>query len=200
MKIKIYQINMERDTKRIAFEGLELLEQYQGSKEINSTLYDKVYEGEVDCAGLEDVFQMFNLDHPEDYKGRSLSVSDVVEVVEAPKLVGIIETEFRKERYTDYPSYAADQDMLREQNTEFTAHDYVGLNVPAVEPGFYYCDSIGFKKVDFDAKAARQEPEDTIRVVLLEPGKLARVTEIGRSLEKMQAVVGRDIEAFYPFE
>ena len=32
MKIKIYQINMERDTKRIAFEGLELLEQYQGSK------------------------------------------------------------------------------------------------------------------------------------------------------------------------
>ena len=200
MKIIIYQINMERDTNRIAFEGLELLEQYQGSKEINSALYDKVYEGEVDCAGLEDVFQMFNLDHPEDYKGRSLSVSDVVEVVEAPKLVGIIETEFRRERYTDYLSYAADQDMLREQNTEFTAHDYVGLDVPAVEPGFYFCDSIGFKKVDFDAKAARQEPEDTIRVVLLEPGKLARITEIGHTLEKMQAVVGGDIETFYPFE
>lgn len=200
MKIKIYQINLERDTKRIAFESLELLEQYQGNKEINSTLYDKVYEGEVDCAGLEDVFQMFNLDHPEDYKGRSLSVSDVVEVVESPKLVGIIETEFRKERYTDYPSYAAAQNMLREQKTEFTAHDYFGLDVPAVEPGTYFCDSIGFKKIDFDASAAKLEPEDTIRVVLLEPGKLARITEIGQTLEKMQAVVGGDIEAFYPFE
>lgn len=200
MKIKIYQINMERDTERIAFESLELLEQYQGSKEINSTLYDMVYEGEVDCAGLEDVFQMFNLDHPEGYKGRSLSVSDVVEVVEAPKLVGIIETESLKERYTDFPSYAAAQDMLREQGTEFSAHDYINLDIPAVEPGFYFCDSIGFKRIDFDALAARQESEDTIRVVLLEPGKLARITEIGCSLEKMQAIVGGDIEAMYPFE
>ena len=30
---------------------------------------------------LEEVYQMFNLDHPDGYRGRSLSVSDVVEVV-----------------------------------------------------------------------------------------------------------------------
>ena len=82
MKIKIYQVNMERDTDRVAFESLENLQAFHGSAEVDSSIYDKVYEGNVDCSGLEDVFQMFNLDHPEGYRGRSLSVSDVVEVVD----------------------------------------------------------------------------------------------------------------------
>ena len=80
MKIAIYQINMDRDTKRVAFESLERLEKYQGSAEIDSSLYDRVYEGDVECSNLEEVYQMFNLNHPKDYMGRSLSVSDVVEV------------------------------------------------------------------------------------------------------------------------
>ena len=42
--------------------------------------------------------------------------------------------------------------------------------------------------------------EKKIKVVLLEPGKLARTAEIGISLESMQAVVGGLICAFYPFE
>lgn len=35
----------------------------------------------MECGTLEEVYQMFNLDHPDGYRGRSLSVSDVVEVV-----------------------------------------------------------------------------------------------------------------------
>lgn len=41
---------------------------------------------------------------------------------------------------------------------------------------------------------------DKIKVVLLEPGKLARVAEIGSSLKSMQKVVGGLIEPFYPYE
>lgn len=44
-----------------------------------------------------------------------------------------------------------------------------------------------------------QNKKDTIRVVLLEPGKLAGITKIGVSLEEMQAAVGGYIEAIYPF-
>lgn len=44
-----------------------------------------------------------------------------------------------------------------------------------------------------------QHERDTIQVVLLEPGKQARITEIGASLEEMQAAVGGYIEAIYPF-
>lgn len=42
--------------------------------------------------------------------------------------------------------------------------------------------------------------DDKIKVILLEPNKLARVTEIDHSLEGMQRVVKGYIEAVYPFE
>jgi len=42
--------------------------------------------------------------------------------------------------------------------------------------------------------------EKKIKVVLLEPGKLARAAEIDASLAGMQKMVGGLIEPFYPFE
>ena len=65
MDITIYQINMGRDHNRIAFEGLDLLKMYQGSDKIDSRIYDRVFEGEVDCKDLEDVYRQFNLEHPD---------------------------------------------------------------------------------------------------------------------------------------
>lgn len=82
MKIKIYQVNMDRDTNRVAFTGYENLEKFQGSPEIDSKIYDKVFEGEVNCFTLEKLYQIFNTEHPTGYKGRSMSVSDVVEVID----------------------------------------------------------------------------------------------------------------------
>lgn len=155
MNIRIYQINLDRDVNRVAFDGLEYLERFHGSTEIHSSIYDKVYDGEADCQSLEGVFGMFNTALPADYRGRSLSVSDVVEIVEAEN----------------------------------------------VKPGFYFCDSIGFKEVPFDPeKAQEQEVKKTMAVVLLEPGKVARKAEIDGSLKGMQRVVGGDIEEFCPFE
>ncbi len=155
MNIRIYQINRKRDVKNVAFDGMELLERLQGSTEIDSSIYDKVYDGEADCQSLEGVFGMFNTALPADYRGRSLSVSDVVEIVEAE----------------------------------------------SVKPGFYFCDSIGFKEVPFEpAKAQEQEVKKTMTVVLLEPGKEARKAEIDGSLEGMQRIVGGSIEEFCPFE
>ena len=83
MDIAIYQVNMGRDHNRVAFQSLDGLERFQSSSEIESEIYDKVFEGEVSCENLEDVYRMFNIDHPKGYKGRSLSVSDVVEVIGA---------------------------------------------------------------------------------------------------------------------
>lgn len=40
----------------------------------------------MDCKSLEDVFVKFNMNHPTGYKARSLSVSDVVEVVADEKV------------------------------------------------------------------------------------------------------------------
>ena len=57
---------------------------YDWAKEHGFSLndYEKTYEGEIDGATipaiLEDLFMIFNIRRPEDFKGRSLSVSDII--------------------------------------------------------------------------------------------------------------------------
>lgn len=82
MKIKIYQVNMERDPNNVCFMSYDRLEKLQGMTDIDSTIYDKVFEGEVNCFTLERLYEIFNREHPAGYKGRSMSVSDVVEIVD----------------------------------------------------------------------------------------------------------------------
>ena len=79
-EFSIYQINTDRDNNRVCFLGLDTLERFQHSKEVDPVLYDRVYDGKLDCSSLETIYEKFNIDHPADYKGRSLSVSDVVEI------------------------------------------------------------------------------------------------------------------------
>ena len=155
MEVKIYQINMDRDENRVCFMGFDSLPRYQGTDQIDSTIYDLVFAGDVPCSNLEDIYRMFNIDHPDGYTGRSLSVSDVVQVQSG------------------------------------------STNVPT----FHYCDSIGFQEVQFDPELTQDASKPrTIKVVLVEPGKLARQAEIPATLEGMQAVVKGSIEPFYPFE
>lgn len=154
MKIAIYQINSDRDSERIAFVGLNSLERRRGSKDICPEIYDKVYEAEVDGTSLEDVYEKFNIDKPDDYKARSLSVSDVVEVIESD----------------------------------------------SVEPGFYFCDSIGFEKIDFDPDKAEVVKNETIRVLIVEPEKKPYVKEIDSGVESLQREVDGDIKTTYPSE
>ena len=79
-EFSIYQINTDRDNNRVCFFGLDSLERFQHSKAVDPALYDRVYDGKLDCSCLETIYEKFNIDHPADYKGRSLSVSDVVEI------------------------------------------------------------------------------------------------------------------------
>ena len=73
-----------------------------------------------------------------------------------------------------------------------------------LEPGYYFCDDIGFKKVDFHpeecAELENLKDESKITVLVVEPMKKPKLMEIGSSLEEMQAVVGGDIEEYMPFE
>ena len=82
-EFSIYQINTNRDDNRVCFLGLDTLERFQHSKAVDSSLYDRVYDGKLDCKSLEAIYEKFNIDHPDDYTGRSLSVSDVVEIKES---------------------------------------------------------------------------------------------------------------------
>ena len=81
MRIRIYQIEMSLDEQNVAFRPYtEMQEKYSG--DIPAELYRMIYEGIVPTKEFSVVFYIFNMAHPQDYRGRSLSVSDVIEVVE----------------------------------------------------------------------------------------------------------------------
>ncbi|WP_322199223.1 YodL domain-containing protein [Acutalibacter intestini] len=73
MHIKIYQVKSERDPDRAKFMGLS-----QKKAPVDSSIYDQVFRGDVDCKNLEDVFTMLNTRGRHLYRGHPLSVSDVV--------------------------------------------------------------------------------------------------------------------------
>lgn len=78
MKIRIFQINTDRDPERMKFRGLDEL----NSKPIPSSSYDRVFTGEIEGRSPEDVFRVFNTEGHRLHRGHSLSVSDVVELRE----------------------------------------------------------------------------------------------------------------------
>lgn len=77
MKIKLYQINTGRDKKHVKFLDLNALEQFQGNMEVDATIYDEVFDGELDTANMEEIFRRFNQEGHPLFRGHSLSVSDV---------------------------------------------------------------------------------------------------------------------------
>lgn len=86
MKIRIWQIQEDLDRERVRFEGLDHLRK-KGDKLVDSRPYAMVFDGTVKEKSLEGVFSRFNSGrNPRNYFARSLSVSDVVEVVESDEL------------------------------------------------------------------------------------------------------------------
>ena len=83
MKFSIYQIDLEKDEKAIAFESLERLENLTGKTDIDSNIYNRVFKGETTDHDLEDIYQRFNISPPMEHNGRALSVSDIVVVNES---------------------------------------------------------------------------------------------------------------------
>ena len=84
MNIRIYQVNTDLDEKGVAFAPLDRLERIQGKEEVNAAVYEKVFDGTVSETTLDGVYDLFNEDRPRGFTGRSMSVSDVVQVVDGP--------------------------------------------------------------------------------------------------------------------
>lgn len=83
MKITLYQIIPEFDTDRLTFQPLSFMRCAYGES-LPAHMYEAVYSGKFDTEDLEDMFYIFNQDFPADYRGRSMSVSDIIEVIKSP--------------------------------------------------------------------------------------------------------------------
>lgn len=82
-QFSIYQVNNANENARnIMFSSMRIIKRMNLPLSID--IYKKVYEGEIESEGksinsvLEDIYNIFNVRRPEDFKGHSLSTSDVV--------------------------------------------------------------------------------------------------------------------------
>ena len=155
MDIRLFQINTERDAENVCYTPFKNLPEHA----VDASIYDLTWAGDIKnrhadlVSDLEDVYGLFNSrQKPDDFHGRDMAPSDVVEV-----------------------QYADGSD-------------------------FYYADGDGFHKIDFDADMASKKFKETMTVVLVEPGKKAKIGQIGKELEDLQAYVGGLIQCVYPFE
>ena len=73
----IYQLRNEDSTRDYRFEPYDRLQ--AAGRTVDKANYTEVYSAPLTAdTTLEDIYRTFNVDHPADFKGHSLSVSDVV--------------------------------------------------------------------------------------------------------------------------
>ena len=73
----IYQLKRDDETVDLRFEPYDRLT--AAGHTVDMANYDRIYTADLaPGTSLEDIYTRFNVDHPKDFKGHSLSVSDVV--------------------------------------------------------------------------------------------------------------------------
>lgn len=77
MRFNIYQIDMDLDNANQKFRSFN-------NQKIDPAIYKKVFSGCInELNTLEDVYTKFNIDIPRSHYGHSLSVSDIIEVLDS---------------------------------------------------------------------------------------------------------------------
>lgn len=105
MKVAIYQIIPELDNSRILFNNLDYIKKVHGGV-VPAEMYEMVFDGDVNTETIKEIFYIFDVNFPKGYKGRSLSVSDVVELKHCDgknefyfcDTIGFEKIRFKKER------------------------------------------------------------------------------------------------------
>lgn len=145
MKIRVFQIDHEKDSKNLAFMDHEYTRSHGG---VDPSAYSQVYGGTVNCDNLESVFVLCNSENtPPGYLGESISVGNVIEICDGK------------------------------------------------DKGFYFCDSVGFKPIDFDI--TQTDHEDMMKILVVENDKEPYTAEIRKDIGAMQSVVGGSIEPIH---
>ena len=111
---KIYQLPGGEKYHSVRFEGLDRLK--ADGVQLNHDDYELVYEGEVGefrgKATLEALYTQFNTDHPEDFRGHSLSVSDVIVIHTDGKDTAYFCDSFG---FTEMPEFFREKELVQEK-------------------------------------------------------------------------------------
>ncbi len=113
-KFQIYQLPSGDEYHGIRFEGMEQLK--KDGVQLNHDDYELAYEGTVGefrgNATLEALYTQFNTDHPEDFRGHSLSVSDVIVISVDGKDTAYFCESFG---FTEMPEFFREKEFVQEK-------------------------------------------------------------------------------------
>lgn len=111
---KIYQLPSGEKYHGVRFEDMEQLR--KDGVQLNHDDYELVYEGEVGefrgNATLEALYTQFNTKHPEDFRGHSLSVSDVIVISVDGKDTAYFCDSFG---FTEMPEFFREKELVQEK-------------------------------------------------------------------------------------
>ena len=138
-KYGIYQLKHNPELDHLRFEGTESLKRMGITKDnfdaIKPENYELIYVGELselqeqtEGEMLEAIYEKFNIDHPEDYRGHSLSVSDIVVLHQNGKNSAHFVDSFG---FTRLPDFMQTLEGVKEQEAEI---DTSGQDVQKSEP------------------------------------------------------------------
>ena len=138
-KYGIYQLKHNPELDHLQFEGTESLKRRGITKDnfdaIKPENYELIYVGELSeleeqtqGTTLEAIYEKFNIDHPEDYKGHSLSVSDIVVLHQNGENSAHFVDSFG---FTGLPDFMQTLEGAKEQETEIETS---GQDVQKSEP------------------------------------------------------------------
>jgi len=127
---KIYQLPSGEKYHGVRFEDMEQLK--KDGVQLNHDDYELVYEGEVGefrgTATLEALYTQFNTDHPEDFRGHSLSVSDVIVISADGKDTAYFCDSFG---FTEMPEFFREKEIgLRELIDRFISEGSSDIETP----------------------------------------------------------------------
>jgi antirestriction protein ArdC len=121
----IYQLKRTEETRDLRFEPLERLQAVGLTVERDN--YDLIYTDRLTDTGsstsekLNALWERFNIDHPADYRGHSLSISDIV----ALKQNGAVSCHYVDDSFKELPAFLRPENYLK--NAEMAMEDDYGM-------------------------------------------------------------------------
>ena len=212
----VYQLQGGDKTLDLRFEPLDSIKAM--GRTVDAANYELVYAapftpGET----LETIYQDLNRDRPDNFHGHSLSVSDVVVLREYGK-----ETAY----YCDRSDFVQVPEFLQEQQRELTPDALETGETVRTPRGTFYVTDMSWEQMEAAGYGFHHQSEDgnylimgngsrafairngeaqehaapeKMTVLVVEPMKEPYVKEIDPGLHALQAEVGGDIGATYPF-
>jgi len=109
----IYQVKHGAAFRDYGFENLERLKSRDLKVEYSN--YDFIYSGKLEEGkNLEDIYTKFNIDRPDDFKGHSLSVSDVVVLVKDGETTAHFVDSFG---FKEVPEFVKEREAVRKSRS-----------------------------------------------------------------------------------